>query len=79
MPNTPPSSPRPLPVGLLVVGSEMASFTIVGLLIDYAAGTMPVFTVILTLLGVVAAFVHLVQIVKVKGPVQNDEAGPRRG
>ena len=51
-----------MPVGLMVVGSEMASFTLLGLLIDFGLGTMPGFTIALTLLGLVVAFFHLVKI-----------------
>lgn len=50
-----------MPLGLMMVGSEMASFTIFGLLLDYFIGTMPGFTIGLTLLGLAAAFVHLKQ------------------
>src|SRR5262245_47177931 len=59
MPDDSPSNGPNMPIGLLVAGSEMVSFTVVGLLIDYALGTMPGFTIGLTLLGLVAAFVHL--------------------
>ena len=54
-----------MPVGLMVVGSEMASFTLLGLLIDFGLGTMPGFTIALTLLGLVVAFFHLVKISRV--------------
>jgi F0F1-type ATP synthase assembly protein I len=52
---------RRLPIGLMVVGSEMASFTIVGLLVDFGLGTMPWFTIVLTLLGLAVGFFHLVK------------------
>jgi F0F1-type ATP synthase assembly protein I len=55
-------------IGLLVVGSEMASFTVAGLLLDYALNSMPWATVILTLLGVCAAFMHLVRMVNPRKP-----------
>ncbi len=42
----------------------MAGFTVVGILIDWAAGTMPWFTIGLTLLGVGMAFLHLIQLAK---------------
>ena len=61
MPADPSSSGRRLPIGLMVVGSEMASFTILGLLVDYGLGTMPGFTIGLTLLGLLVAFWHLVK------------------
>ena len=50
-----------MPIGLMVVGSEMASFTVLGLLLDFALGTMPGLTIGLTLLGLVVAFYHLVK------------------
>jgi F0F1-type ATP synthase assembly protein I len=53
-----------LPIGLMVAGSEMASFTVLGLAIDYFAGTMPGFTIGLTLLGLAVAFWHLVRMSK---------------
>lgn len=54
-----------MPIGLMVAGSEMVSFTLLGLLLDYALGTMPGFTIGLTLLGLAVAFFHLVQMAKV--------------
>lgn len=67
---TPPDSDRrPLsPIAFAVVGSEMASFTLVGVGIDYFAGTMPWMTVGLTLLGTVAAMVHLIRMALPKNP-----------
>ena len=61
MPADPQSSGRRLPIGLMVVGSEMASFTMLGLLLDFALGTMPGLTIGLTLLGLAVAFFHLVK------------------
>ena len=61
MPADEPASERRLPIGLMMVGSEMASFTILGLLIDFGFGTMPGFTIGLTLFGLGAAFFHLVK------------------
>lgn len=52
---------RRLPVGLMVAGSEMASFTILGLLLDFGLGTMPGFTIGLTLCGLAVGFFHLVK------------------
>ncbi len=60
----PPSSGKRLPIGLMVVGSEMASFTLLGLLLDFGLGTMPGFTIGLTLLGLFVAFYHLVKMSK---------------
>lgn len=62
-----PSPKTGLPIQLLVVGSEMVSFTIAGLLLDYVLGSMPWATVILTVLGMLAAFMHLVRVVNLKG------------
>lgn len=62
-----PSGPR-LPTGLMVMGSEMAGFTILGLVIDFAAGTMPWFTVGLTILGLVTVFMHLMRYAKSMNP-----------
>jgi len=53
---------RVAPWGLLAAGSEMVSFTLAGLLVDYLLGTMPVFTVGLTVLGVPAAFFLLIRL-----------------
>ena len=39
----------------------MVSFTLLGLLLDFGLGTMPAFTIGLTLLGLVIAFFHLVK------------------
>jgi len=62
----PPSRSR-MPIGLMVIGSEMVSFTLVGLLLDYALKTMPGFTIGLTLLGFVAAFTQLVRMARKMG------------
>jgi F0F1-type ATP synthase assembly protein I len=51
-------------MGMMVIGSEMASFTIAGLLIDWAAGTMPWFTIGMTLFGFVGSFFQLMQIAR---------------
>ena len=70
---------RRLPIGLMVVGSEMASFTVVGLLLDYALDTMPGFTIGLTLLGGVTAFVHLIKMSKAMAAKKPDPPGGRPG
>jgi F0F1-type ATP synthase assembly protein I len=64
MPDDPQSNGPNIPIGFMVAGSEMVSFTVVGLLIDYAIGTMPGFTIGLTLLGVATAFWHLMKLSK---------------
>lgn len=60
-----PPPPRPkMTTGLMVMGSELSGFTILGLVIDFASGTMPWFTVALTLLGFVFVFFHLLKFAK---------------
>jgi len=61
MPTDQPSNGPRLPMGFMIVGSEMVSFTLLGLLLDYAFGTLPVLTVCITLLGVGVAFFHLIK------------------
>ncbi len=75
MPADPPSGRR-LPIGLMVAGSEMASFTVLGLLLDFALGTMPGFTIGLTLLGLVVAFVHLVKMAQALSAKKPDPPSP---
>jgi hypothetical protein len=60
----PPDPPRGNPYGLMVVGSEIVSFVVAGLLLDYLFKTLPWITVALTLLGFVAAFTHLLRMAK---------------
>jgi F0F1-type ATP synthase assembly protein I len=64
MPADESSNGPSVPIGFMVAGSEMASFTLLGLLIDYLAGTMPGFTIGLTLLGLALAFWHLIRMSK---------------
>jgi F0F1-type ATP synthase assembly protein I len=59
MPDDALSNGPNIPLGYLVAGSEMVSFTVVGLALDYFLGTLPGFTIGLTLAGVVVAFRHL--------------------
>lgn len=69
VPPPPASKPPVSPVGLMVIGTEMAGFTVAGVLLDLVVfGTMPWFTVGFTLLGLAAAFMHLVKMVKPKPP-----------
>lgn len=46
------------------MGSEMAGFTILGLVLDYAFNTIPWLTVIFTLLGCAVVFFHLMRFAK---------------
>lgn len=70
-----------LPIGLMVIGSQMAGFTIIGVLLDrYVFGSMPAFTIGLTLFGFVAAFVQLIRFTKAKygpKPPGTPDEGPR--
>jgi F0F1-type ATP synthase assembly protein I len=61
--NGPKNGPS-MPLGFLMAGSEMATFAILGLALDYFLGTMPGFTIGLTLLGVAASFFHLMKMAK---------------
>jgi len=61
MPDDRPSNGPNIPLGYFVAGSEMVSFTVVGLALDYLLGSLPWFTIGLTLAGVVVAFWHLVK------------------
>ncbi len=64
MPAAPPSNGPRMSMGLLFIGSEMVSFTLFGLLFDYVCGTLPVLTIVLTLLGLGAAFFHMIKMSK---------------
>jgi F0F1-type ATP synthase assembly protein I len=64
----PSRGPR-LPIGLMAIGSQMVGFTVLGIVLDYLLGSMPAFTIGLTLLGFVAAFVQLIRFTRAKfGP-----------
>lgn len=67
----PPARPVS-PFAFAVLGMEMAGFTVAGVLIDWLTGLAPWFTVTLTLLGLVAAFLHLFRMVQ-KGPPPKSE------
>lgn len=64
------SRPESKPLNLAsagVVGSEVLGFALVGLLIDYALGTLysvPWATLILGPLGLIVAMLHLMKLVK---------------
>lgn len=64
MPDDKQSNGPNAPIGFMIAGSEMVAFTVFGLLIDSALGTMPWFTIVLTLLGLVAAFFALIRLSK---------------
>jgi F0F1-type ATP synthase assembly protein I len=50
-------------IGLMMLGSEMAGFTVLGVVLDYLLGSMPWATVGLTLAGATVVMIHLRQIV----------------
>jgi F0F1-type ATP synthase assembly protein I len=64
MPADPPSNGPRMSMGLLFIGSEMVSFTLLGLLFDYVLGSLPVLTIAMTLLGLGAAFFHMIKMSK---------------
>jgi F0F1-type ATP synthase assembly protein I len=74
MPTDLPSNVQNAPMGFMVAGSEMVSFTLFGLLLDYLLGWMPVCTIVLTLLGVVAAFFQLMKMAKSLGKKKPEQA-----
>jgi hypothetical protein len=68
-----PKQPRPLPppLGMLVIGSEIAGFAVVGIVLDYLLGNfdgLPWMTLILSPLGLLVAGWHLRQLVRPRGP-----------
>jgi F0F1-type ATP synthase assembly protein I len=68
-----PPDRRPVtPVGFALIGSEMVGFTLLGVAIDWLAGTSPWATVTLTVLGLLAAMVHLGLMVKVASAAKSD-------
>jgi F0F1-type ATP synthase assembly protein I len=76
----PPDRPRGNPYGLLVVGSEMVSFTLLGLFLDLVAfHTLPVFTIGLTVTGLAAAFMQLVRMARSMGKPPTDGQGGQTG
>lgn len=62
----PPPKPR-VATGMVVMGSEMAGFTVLGVVLDFALDTMPWFTIGLTLLGFITVFIHLLRFAKQLG------------
>ena len=65
-PGNDPSGPtaKPVGLGLAVIGSELVAFTLAGVAIDYFAGTRGGFTVGLMMLGLVAAVLLTVRLLK---------------
>jgi F0F1-type ATP synthase assembly protein I len=70
----PPARPVS-PFAFAVLGMEMAGFTVAGVLIDWLTGLLPWFTITLTLLGVVVAFLHLARTVRPGSPSKSEGDG----
>ena len=64
----PPDRRVVTPVAFAMIGSEMVGCTLLGVGIDYLTGWVPWATVTGTLLGLVAAMMHLARIVTAKKP-----------
>lgn len=75
MPADPPANGPRFPMGFVVIGSEMASFTLLGLLIDYLLSTIPWFTVGMTLLGFAHAFSQLMKVAKKLAGKKKEQSG----
>lgn len=58
----PQNRPVPRYGSFLMIGSEMAGFTIVGVILDLWLDVLPWLTVVLTLLGMIAGMWHLWQV-----------------
>jgi F0F1-type ATP synthase assembly protein I len=52
------AGPAPNVVGLILIGSELVSLAVAGVLADYGLGTSPVFAAIGAILGMVLASWH---------------------
>ena len=59
-PERPVKQARPV-VALAGIGSEMIGFTLGGVVLDWLVGSLPIFTVILTVGGLVLAMWHLMR------------------
>ena len=60
---------KPIGVGMILIGSELVAFALTGIALDYFAGTKGGFTAAGTLLGMVAAVVLAVRLLR-------QESGP---
>lgn len=67
MPADPPSNGPRMSIAFLSIGTEMVSFTLIGLLLDYVFDTMPWCTIGLTLLALPFVFFQLTRMAKVLG------------
>ena len=66
MPDAVPGKKGNAAVAMAGIGSEMVGFTLCGILLDWLIGSLPVFTVILTLGGMTLAMWHLAKWAKAR-------------
>ena len=59
MPGETPANRGNTAVAMAGIGSEMVGSTLVGVLLDYLLGSLPVFTALLTVTGLTLAMWHL--------------------
>jgi F0F1-type ATP synthase assembly protein I len=62
--NPPPKPPKPIGMGFVLIGSELVGATLTGVAADYLAGTKGVFAITFTLLGMAAAVLLTVNLLK---------------
>ena len=72
--DTPPPAPR-IGVGFAVIGSELVTFTVMGVALDYVFRSSPWLTVSLTLLGLVAAVLLTVRLLKAEAAAKPNRPG----
>lgn len=65
-PERPGKKTRPV-IALAGIGTEMVGFTLLGVLLDWWADSMPVFTALLTVTGLAVAMWHLMTWSKARG------------
>ena len=59
MPDEPPAKRGNTAVAMAGIGSEMVGSTLAGVLLDWLIGSLPIFTVLLTVTGLAVAMWHL--------------------
>lgn len=65
----PPGGRSPVsPIGFAVLGSELAGFTVAGVLLDTWLGTMPWLTIGGVFGGLLTAFVHMARLARATPP-----------
>lgn len=71
-----PNPQQRLGVGrFALIGSQMAAFTLLGVIVDYFLGSLPWATVLLTLLGFIAVIAQLARAVLKNGPGRAGRGG----